>query len=132
MANLQGPHLAWDELGLAARALLGGVANFAPLDSELPLPWLRQLDDRLADTARRSLHSSRASRLHFTLPPAQGGLDLPSAVVEFGLVPWARELIVELNDATCWGTLARNMLDHEIAALQTGVRPPRPCGRTAT
>ena len=124
MASLQGLHLTWDELGLAARALLGGAANFAPLDSELPLPWLHQLDDRLADMARRTLHLGRASRLHFTLPPAQGGLDLPSAVVEFGLVPWARELIVELNDATSWGALARNMLDHEIAAVQTGVRSP--------
>ena len=39
-------------------------------------------------------------------------------------MPWARELIVELNDATCWGALARNMLDHEIAPVQTGVRAP--------
>ena len=38
-----------------------------------------------------------------------------------GVSGYAQKL---LNDATCWGTLARNMLDHEIAAVQTGVRPP--------
>ena len=62
--------------------------------------------------------------INYTLSPEQGGLDLPSAVVEFGLVPWARELIVELNDDTKWGALARSMLDHEIAAVQAGIRPP--------
>ena len=60
LASLQGLHLTWDELGLATRALLGGAANFAPLDSELPLPWLHLLDDRLADTVRRALHVGRA------------------------------------------------------------------------
>ena len=39
-------------------------------------------------------------------------------------MPWAREPIVELNDDTKWGALARSMLDHENTAVQTGARPP--------
>ena len=97
---LSSAHLSWDEIGPAARAFLGGAANYAPLDSELPLEWLHQFDVRLGELPRRALHLGRPSRCQYYLPPHQGGLDLPCAVLEFGLIPWTRELLVELNDPT--------------------------------
>ena len=74
LSSLSSLSLKWDELGLAARALLGGAANFAPLDSELPLPWLHELDARLAELPRRALHLGRSSRQHFYPPVRKGGL----------------------------------------------------------
>ena len=62
LASLAAMHLEWDEVGPAVRALLGGTANYSPLDSELPLPWLHSLDVRMADLLRRSLHLGRAAR----------------------------------------------------------------------
>ena len=55
LASLGNFRLSWEELGPAQRALLGGVALFAPLDSELELEWLHGLDIRMAALCRRAL-----------------------------------------------------------------------------
>ena len=62
----------------------------------------------------------RPSRCQYYLPPHQGGLDLPCAVLEFGLIPWTREVLVELNDPTEWGLMARAMLDTELGKVTNG------------
>ena len=73
LASLAGMRLEWDEVGPAVRALLGGTANYFPLDSELPLPWLHSLDVRIADLLRRSFHLGRAARTSLYLPTRLGG-----------------------------------------------------------
>ena len=55
LASLSSFRLSWEELGPAERALLGGVALFAPLDSELDLEWLHSFDIKLAGPCRRAL-----------------------------------------------------------------------------
>ena len=106
-STLAGFSLAWDELGPAAQALLGGVANYAPLDSQLSLRWLHSLDVALAALPRRSLRLGISTRQYFYLRPDEGGLALPCAVLEFGLIPWVRELLCQMNDEGTWGALAR-------------------------
>ena len=129
LAVLAGMRLEWDEIGPAVRALLGGTANYSPLDSELPLPWLHALDVRIADLLRRSLHLGRAARTSFYLPPRMGGFDTPCAVLEFGLIPWARELAVQMSNASEWGQLARALVDTEVEAV---VRNPPTAPTVAT
>ena len=44
LASLSSFRLSWEELGPAMRALIGGVALFAPLDSELEFDWFHGFD----------------------------------------------------------------------------------------
>ena len=111
-ATLAGYRLRWDEMGPSTRAFLGGTANYAPLDAELDAEWLHKLDVRLARLPRQSLHMGMASRLFHYLPPRAGGLDLPCAVIDYGILPRVRELLLELNDPGSWGKLARALWDH--------------------
>ena len=99
-------------MGPSTRAFLGGTANYAPLDAELDAEWLHKLDVRLARLPRQSLHMGMASRLFHYLPPRAGGLDLPCAVIDYGILPRVRELLLELNDPGSWGKLARALWDH--------------------
>ena len=71
----------------------------------------------------------RAARTSFYLPPRMGGLDTPCAVLEFGLIPWARELAVQMSNASEWGQLARALVDTEVEAV---VRHPPMAHTVAT
>ena len=55
LSSLRSFRLSWEELGPALRALLGGVALFAPLDSELELDWLHGFDIKMAGLCRQAL-----------------------------------------------------------------------------
>ena len=50
---------------------------------------------------------------------------MPCAPLEFGLIPWARELLVELNDETVWGQTARRLLDEQrVPLMASSASPP--------
>ena len=66
--TVQGFQLKWDEVGPVAHAFLGGAANYAPLDSELPPAWLHQLDIKIGALPRWSLRLGRSTRLNVYLP----------------------------------------------------------------
>ena len=111
LASLSNFRLTWEELGPAQRALLGGVALFAPLDSELDLEWLHGLDIRMAAHCRRALKLGISTRTNFYLRTHSGGYAQPCAVRDFGIIPWCRELLVELSDPGTWGCVSRGLWD---------------------
>ena len=87
-----------EELGPAERALLGGVALFAPLDSELELEWLHGFDIKMAGLCRQALGLGISARAPLYLPAHFAGYAQPCAVRDFAFIPWCRELLVEFND----------------------------------
>ena len=117
LASLSSFRLSWEELGPAERALLGGVALFAPLDSELELEWLHGFDIKMAGLCRQALGLGISARAPLYLPAHLAGYAQPCAVRDFALIPWCRELLVELNDPETWGRVTRGLWDSLLAPV---------------
>ena len=109
------------------RAFIGGVALFAPLDSELEFDWLHGLDIKMAGLCRQALRLGISARAPLYIPARYAGYAQPSAVRDFAIIPWCRELLVELNDPGSWGRVTRGLWDSLLApAIARGRRPLAP------
>ena len=127
LTSLSSFRLSWEELGPAMRALIGGVALFAPLDSELEFDWLRGFDIKMAELCRQELRLGISARAPLYLPARYAGYPQPSAVRDCAIIPWCRELLVELNDPGSWGRVTRGLWDSLLApAIARGRRPLAP------
>ena len=69
----------------------------------------------MASLCRRALGLGTSARPPLYLPSFCGGYAQACAVRDFALIPWCRELLVELNDPGAWRRVTRALWDSLLA-----------------